>query len=89
MLWWHVKEEIKYLVSLGLKGIEIVHSKSNNEQREYYKELASEFNLLTTGGTDYHGPEVKPNIEFVTRISININVTRENISSPDLVPSSY
>lgn len=84
-----LKEELKYLVSIGLKGIEIYHSKSTEEQRAYYKELAKEFNLITTGGTDYHGPEVKPNIEFATGINKNINVTKENISLPDLVPSRY
>ena len=84
-----LKEELKYLVSIGIKGIEIYHSKSTEEQREYYKELAKEFNLITTGGTDYHGPEVKPSIEFATGINKNINITRENISLPDLVPSRY
>lgn len=84
-----LKEEIKYLVSLGLKGIEIVHSKSNNEQREYYKELASEFNLLTTGGTDYHGPEVKPNIELGTGIDNNVNISDKDITLIDSVVSRY
>jgi predicted metal-dependent phosphoesterase TrpH len=84
-----LKEEIKYLVSLGLKGIEIVHSKSNNEQREYYKELASEFNLLTTGGTDYHGPEVKPNIELGTGIDNNVNISGKDITLIDSVVSRY
>ena len=84
-----LKEEIKYLISLGLKGIEIVHSKSNNEQREYYKELASEFNLLTTGGTDYHGPEVKPNIELGTGIDDNVNISDKDITLIDSVVSRY
>ena len=84
-----LKEELKYLVSIGLKGIEIYHSKSTEEQRAYYKELAIEFNLISTGCTDYDGPEVKPNIEFATGINKNINVTKENISLPDLVPSRY
>jgi predicted metal-dependent phosphoesterase TrpH len=84
-----LKEEIKYLISLGLKGIEIVHSKSNNEQREYYKELASEFNLLTTGGTDYHGPEVKPNIELGTGIDNNVNISDKDITLIDSVVSRY
>ena len=84
-----LKEEIKYLISLGLKGIEIVHSKSNNEQREYYKELASEFNLLTTGGTDYHGPEVKPNIELGTGIDNNVNISDKDITLIDSIVSRY
>ena len=82
-------EELKYLISIGLKGIEIIHSKSTEEQREYYKELAKDFNLITTGGTDYHGPEVKPNIELGTGIKNNVNVMETNISLPTIVPSRY
>ena len=84
-----LKEEIKYLVSKGLKGIEIIHSKGKEEEREYYKELAKEFNLITTGGTDYHGPEVKPNIELGTGIENNVNLTKKDITLIDLIPSRY
>lgn len=84
-----LKEEIEYLVSKGLKGIETVHSKGSKEDREYYKELAKEFNLITTGGTDYHGPEVKPNIELGTGIENNVNITENDISIIDLIPSRY
>ncbi|MBE6145393.1 MAG: PHP domain-containing protein [Firmicutes bacterium] len=84
-----LKEELKYLISIGLKGIEIIHSKSTEEQREYYKELAKDFSLITTGGTDYHGPEVKPNIELGTGIKNNVNVMETDISLPTIVPSRY
>lgn len=84
-----LKEEIKYLVSIGLKGIEIIHSKSNNEQREYYKKLANEFNLITTGGTDYHGPEVKPNIELGTGINNNVCLESKDITLTELIVSRY
>lgn len=84
-----LKEELKYIISIGLKGIEIIHSKSTEEQREYYKELAKDFNLITTGGTDYHGPEVKPNIELGTGIKNNVNVMETDISLPTIVPSRY
>lgn len=82
-------QEIENLVKLGLKGIEIIHSNSNEEQRAYYKELAKEFNLITTGGTDYHGPEVKPNIELGSGISGNVQVTKENITIINEIKSRY
>ena len=82
-------EEIKTLVDLGLKGIEIVHSNSNEEQREYYKQLAKEFNLITTGGTDYHGKEVKPNIELGTGIKGNVKLFKETISIIDRIETRY
>lgn len=84
-----LKRELKELVDLGLKGIEIVHSKSNEEQREYYKKLAKEFNLITTGGTDYHGPEVKPNIELGTGINGNVNLNEKDVTIIDVIPSRY
>lgn len=82
-------EEIKTLIELGLKGIEIVHSNSNEEQREYYKQLAKEFNLITTGGTDYHGKEVKPNIELGTGIKGNVKLFKETISIIDRIETRY
>lgn len=84
-----LKEEIRQLVNLGLKGIEIIHSNSNEEQREYYKELAKEFNLITTGGTDFHGEEVKPNIELGSGINGNVKVTEEIITLPKTITSRY
>lgn len=82
-------KEIKTLVGLGLKGIEIVHSNGNEEQREYYKQLAKEFNLITTGGTDYHGKEVKPNIELGTGIKGNVKLFKETISIIDRIETRY
>ena len=84
-----LKKELEYLVSIGLKGIEIIHSKSNEEQRNYYKELAKEFNLITTGGTDFHGKEVKPDIELGTGINNNVKVEKDTITLLDIVPSRY
>ena len=84
-----LREEIKYLVSVGLKGIEIVHSRGTEEERKFYRELAKEFNLITTGGTDYHGPEVKPNIELGTGINNNVCLTAEDITFTNLIESRY
>ena len=84
-----LKKELKYLVTLGLKGIEIIHSKSTEAERNYYKELAKELNLITTGGTDYHGPEVKPNIELGTGIEGNVNLTEKDITFIDQVTTRY
>lgn len=84
-----LKEEIKYLVSIGLKGIETIHSKGKEDEREYYKELAKEFNLITTGGTDYHGPEVKPSIELGTGINGNVSIKESDVSLIDLITSRY
>lgn len=82
-------EEIKYLVSIGLKGIEIIHSNSTEEQRNYYKKLAKEFNLITTGGTDFHGQEVKPDIELGSGINNNVQVDELTINFLNKVVNRY
>ena len=82
-------QEIKYLSSIGLKGIEVYHSCNTKEQIEYYKELAKEFNLLTTGGTDYHGKEVKPDIELGSGVNNNVDINLEDITLPNYITSRY
>ncbi len=39
----------------GLEGIEVHYSRHTPEQTAFYRELASEFDLVETGGTDFHG----------------------------------
>lgn len=82
-------EEVKYLVSIGLKGIEVYHSKSNEEQRAYYHYLANEFNLLETGGTDFHGFEVKPDIDLGSGINGNICIEEDTLSLVKKIKSRY
>lgn len=82
-------EELKYLVSIGLKGIEIIHSNSTEEQRAYYKKIANEFNLITTAGTDYHGKEVKPDIELGSGINENVKIDENTITLLNQVPTRY
>ena len=48
-----------------------------------YKEIATKYNLLISGGSDYHGPNVKPNVklgyinnEDLPTFGIPITITR-------------
>lgn len=45
---------IRRLKSFGLDGIEAVYSAHTERETQYYKELAEEYNLLVTGGSDTH-----------------------------------
>ena len=67
-------EELKYLKSIGLMGIETRHIHHTFEYTMMLEEIASELNLFTTGGTDYHG-EIKPNVKLATGIDNNVHVT--------------
>ena len=43
-------------IALGLEGIEAYYSTHRPTQTAYYLKLAAELGLMTTGGTDFHGP---------------------------------
>ena len=46
---------IPYMVEAGLDGIECFHTKHSTATAEHYLEIADEFHLLVTGGSDCHG----------------------------------
>lgn len=65
---------LKDMIEHGLKGIEVYHSSHTLEEMEYYLEIANRFNLLISGGSDYHGPIVKPDIELGNGKNNNIKI---------------
>jgi len=67
-------QELKYLKSIGLMGVETKHIHHNPEYTEMLEEIALDLDLLTTGGTDYHG-EIKPDVKLGTGINNNVKVT--------------
>ena len=50
-----LRQLIEYAMSLGLMGIECRYSGYTDEQQKYLSELADEYGLLKTGGSDFHG----------------------------------
>lgn len=54
---------IKELKELGLKGIEVYHSNNYQQQSSYLRELTHQFQLVATGGSDFHGAN-KPDIQL-------------------------
>lgn len=57
---------MREMVDKGLMGIEVYHSSHTKEDIELYSRIAKEFDLLVSGGSDYHGKTVKPDIEIGT-----------------------
>jgi len=49
------EEEIKIFKAAGLDGIEVVHPSHNTNEVKKFKEIAVKHNLLTSGGSDFHG----------------------------------
>jgi predicted metal-dependent phosphoesterase TrpH len=49
------EEEVKLFKNAGLDGIETVHPSHTASEVKKYKEIAVKYNLLTSGGSDFHG----------------------------------
>ena len=57
-----LKQFIGNLKEIGIKGIEVYYPEHTERQMQTYAAFARDFDLLVTGGTDFHGkmmPEIK------------------------------
>lgn len=70
---------IKNMVSCGLQGIEVYHSSHSKEEMDMYLKIANKFDLLISGGSDYHGSTVKPDIELGTGKNGNLMIKQLSI----------
>jgi predicted metal-dependent phosphoesterase TrpH len=61
------------LIDNGLQGLEVYHSEHNPEDTALYQELAAKFQLIETGGSDYHGDN-KPAIRLATGKNGNLQL---------------
>ena len=59
-----LEELVADMKNAELDGIEVYHSSFNKYQSDFYILLARKYDLLLSGGSDYHGPSVKPGIEI-------------------------
>lgn len=84
-----LKKKIIYLKSIGLGGLETEHPNLNMKERYIYKEFVRELNLLESGGTDFHGYEVKPDIELGTGRNGNIYIPEGSLSLTKQIKSRY
>lgn len=68
-----MSELLKSLMDRGLRGIEVYYSEHTPEDREFFLMLANRYNLIATGGSDYHGTN-KPGICLGTGRNNNLAV---------------
>jgi len=59
-----LSESIPQWVELGLQGVEVSHSEHSIKDEKHYRELAEHYNLIMTGGSDFHGEARKPGIHL-------------------------
>ena len=60
-----LREILPVLIGAGLAGIETMHSSYSDETIATSKQIAEEFSLLESGGSDFHGL-VKPDVSLGT-----------------------
>ena len=60
-----LRELIEYCMQWGLSGIECFYSGYSDRQTSYLLQLAADYHLAVTGGSDYHGTP-KPQIRMGT-----------------------
>lgn len=60
-----IEELLLNLKELGLKGVEVYHSSNNMYESDKLRSMAKKLDLLTCGGSDFHGI-IKPNIKIGT-----------------------
>lgn len=51
-----VEEVLEELLDAGLMGVEVYHPSHTGKERKELEKLCDRYNLLKTGGSDYHGP---------------------------------
>ncbi len=53
------EETLRQLMEAGLQAIEVYYFDHSLEMASRFMELAQRYDLIPTGGSDYHGPEVR------------------------------
>lgn len=51
-------------IKAGLQGLEVSHSEHTPADERYYRALAKQYQLIMTGGSDFHGEERKPGVKL-------------------------
>lgn len=59
-----LEAEIPFWVVGGLQGIEVVHSEHSLDDEKRYRKIAESNSLLMTGGSDFHGENIKPGVHL-------------------------
>ena len=59
-----IQNILSQLIDIGLDGIEICNSLHTVEDYKKYLSIANKYNLITSGGSDYHGYNIKPNVKI-------------------------
>lgn len=76
MAYVELKHRLLQMKKIGLDAIEIQHISHSNPFREMLVSLANELSLLESGGTDYHGENIKPGVEIGSGYHGNVAIKK-------------
>ena len=68
---------------LWIKRNRVYHLTHTIKEMDHYLEIANKYHLLISGGSDYHGKAVKPDVELGTGKNHNIKI--KNLSLLDYI----
>lgn len=78
-----------YFISAGVDALETAHPNLSIHERQFFKEQALKYNLLESGGTDYHGIEIKPDIELGTGRKNDICIPEDALTLTKKIKNRY
>jgi len=61
---YKVETHLEEWIKAGLQGIEVFHPKHTFQDNIHYGMIAERMGLIATGGSDFHGPQTKPEVEL-------------------------
>ncbi|MEM9267090.1 MAG: PHP domain-containing protein [Cyanobacteria bacterium P01_F01_bin.13] len=67
-----VEEVLPELVKAGLMGVEVYHPHHSFSEEDVLEDLCQQYDLVMTGGSDYHGPQKKHKAGNVDLNSLNL-----------------
>jgi predicted metal-dependent phosphoesterase TrpH len=79
---------IPSMVEAGLMGIECYYSEHSPAQRGAYLDLCRQYDLVATGGSDFHGPQVRaatlghPTVPLAVWDALQVKVAQARASRP-------
>lgn len=76
--------KLEQMIKFGIKGIECYYSRYSQTEIEFLLECAKKYNLLISGGSDYHGLN-KKNINLCKLNINNTYVDSENLTVLDIL----
>lgn len=77
-----INELMPEIKKAGIVGIEVFNSAHSYNDAKKYKKIAEDYNLLISGGSDYHGPNIKKDVKLgvVFNSKKNIKISTDSIS---------